>query len=458
MTGTRTPSLVPRLAGVFFLLVGLGSLVAALLAPGGGAADGPGHDGLWWIVSFSLLVALGAFTIPWDALPPPVGLSLPVAALLLLVLVEQLSDYSATRQAAAVYPLYVVAVLTWVGLTQPRATAAAFGLCTAAALAYVLLRSRDPSLPPSSVLVIVPVGAVLGETCAWLSKRVDVLARRENRRANDLEQLTRLAGQLPGLASAQEAADLVARAAVDLFDGAAVSVKLSDADGAPVLAEAGDDADTRAGTATQVSLVGRTQVIGVVHLGLRTDDEDPGGYTANLTRLFASQVGNALEQFQLINRLNRAAHRDELTGTGNRRHADALLDSLRPNDALLIVDLDHFKSVNDNLGHRAGDEVLQALGSYLLSYVRGSDDVARYGGDEFVVLARGAGTEARATAERLLLGWRGSGNSTTISIGVALHFSSCTPEATLDAADAALYRAKSQGRDRVALDATATTA
>ena len=259
------------------------------------------------------------------------------------------------------------------------------------------------------MLVIVPVGAVLGETCAWLSKRVDVLARRENRRANDLEQLTRLAGQLPGLASAQEAADLVARAAVDLFDGAAVSVELSDADGAPVLAEAGDDPATRAGTATQVSLVGRTQVIGVVHLGLRTDDEDPGGYTANLTRLFASQVGNALEQFQLINRLNRAAHRDELTGTGNRRHADALLDSLRPNDALLIVDLDHFKSVNDNLGHRAGDEVLQALGSYLLSYVRGSDDVARYGGDEFVVLARGAGTEARATAERLLLGLAGFG-------------------------------------------------
>ena len=207
---------------------------------------------------------------------------------------------------------------------------------------------------------------------------------------------------------------------------------------------------------TQVPLVGRTQVIGVVRLGLPSD-EDPDGYTANLTRLFASQVGNALEQFQLINRLNRAAHRDELTGTGNRRHADALLDSLRPGDALLIVDLDHFKSVNDNLGHRAGDEVLQALGSYLLSYVRGSDDVARYGGDEFVVLARGAGTEARATAERLLLGWRGSGNSTTISIGVALHRPACTPAATLDAADAALYRAKSQGRDQVALDATATT-
>ena len=312
----------------------------------------------------------------------------------------------------------------------------------------------DPALPPSSVLVIVPVGTLVGETCAWLSTRVDVLSRRENRRARDLEQLTRLAGQLPGLASAQEAADLVARAAVDLFDGAAVTVELSDADGAPVLASAGgaraDDG------ATPVPLVGRTQVIGVVRLGLPSD-EDPDGYTANLTRLFASQVGNALEQFQLINRLNRAAHRDELTGTGNRRHADALLDSLRPGDALLIVDLDHFKSVNDNLGHRAGDEVLQALGSYLLSYVRGSDDVARYGGDEFVVLARGAGTEARATAERLLLGWRGSGNSTTISIGVALHRPACTPAATLDAADAALYRAKSQGRDQVALDATATT-
>jgi diguanylate cyclase len=202
-----------------------------------------------------------------------------------------------------------------------------------------------------------------------------------------------------------------------------------------------------------VPLVGSTQAIGTVHLALPEDGEDPGGYTANLTRLFASQVGNALEQFQLIHRLNRAAHRDQLTGTGNRRHADALLDSLRPGDALLIVDLDHFKSVNDNLGHRAGDEVLQALGSYLLTYVRGTDDVARYGGDEFVVLARGAGTEARTTAERLLRGWRRSGNTTTISIGVALHLPTRSAGATLDAADAALYLAKSQGRDRMALDA-----
>jgi len=135
MTGARAPSLTPRLAGVFFLLVGLGSLATALLATGEAAPDGSGRPGLWWIVTFSLVAALGAFVIPWDALPPPVGLSLPVAALVLLVLVEQLSDYSATRQAAAVYPIYVVAVLTWVGLTQPRATAAAFGLCTAAALA-----------------------------------------------------------------------------------------------------------------------------------------------------------------------------------------------------------------------------------------------------------------------------------------------------------------------------------
>ena len=134
MTGARAASLTPRLAGVFFLLVGLGSLATALLATGEAATDGPGRPGLWWIVGFSLVVALGAFVIPWDALPPPLGLSLPVAALVLLVLVEQLSDYSATRQAAAVYPIYVVAVLTWVGLTQPRATAAAFGLCTAAAL------------------------------------------------------------------------------------------------------------------------------------------------------------------------------------------------------------------------------------------------------------------------------------------------------------------------------------
>jgi diguanylate cyclase (GGDEF)-like protein len=403
---------------------------------------------LWPVAIAALVLAAVAFAVPWATLPGPATLALPAGALGLLVLTEMVSDYSAGRLAAAVYPVFVVAVLAWVGLTQPRSTAAVFALCAGAALAYVLLRSRQPALPVSSLLIILPAGVALGETCAWLGSRIAVLAEREEQRAHHLDQLTQLTGQLPGLATPQEAADLVARSAVELFEADWATVELADPEGSRV--SAGSGAPAGGLPARSVPLVGASLVVGTVRLGLRSDE--PDDYTDNLARLFASQVGTALEQFQVIRHLDRVAHRDDLTGTGNRRHAQALLDGLLPGDALLLVDLDHFKTVNDTWGHRAGDEVLQALGAYLQTCVRSSDDVARYGGDEFVVLARGAGADTGPTADRLLRGWRQAGQKTTISIGVAVHREGQRPEALLDAADAALYAAKSQGRNQVAID------
>jgi diguanylate cyclase (GGDEF)-like protein len=434
-----------RLAGCFFLLVGAAGLALASAPPATSATSTFDAGRLWPIALVSVILAAVTFVVPWPSLPRPAGLSLPAAALALLVLVEELSHYSSSRQSAAVYPAYLVVVLAWVGLTQPRTTVVPFALCAGATLAYILLRSRQPALPVSSVLIILPAGVAVGETCAWLVNRVRVLAEREERRAHHLDQLARLTGQLPGLASAQEAADLLARSATELFDGAPVRVELTDPDDGRVSAVAGvDEIDA----ALRVPILGVTQVVGTLRLG-STDEADD--YTANLARLFASQVGTALEQFNVIRQLDRAAHRDDLTGTGNRRHGEVLLQSLRGNDALLLVDLDHFKTVNDTWGHRAGDDLLQALGGYLQTCVRSSDDVARYGGDEFLVLVRGAGAEAVEAAQRLLEGWRRAGQKTTISIGVAIHSPVQGPAATLDQADVALYSAKSEGRNRVAI-------
>jgi len=72
-----------------------------------------------------------------------------------------------------------------------------------------------------------------------------------------------------------------------------------------------------------------------------------------------------------------AAQTDDLTGLGNRRRGNVLLDSLQPGDALLVLDLDHFKDVNDRLGPREGDRVLIELGHFLASHLRDADDVAR---------------------------------------------------------------------------------
>jgi diguanylate cyclase (GGDEF)-like protein len=503
MTGTRTTLLAARLAGCCFLVVGLVGLALAWPGREVSASGALATGELWPIAATAVGLAAAAFLVPWSSLPRPAGLALPVAALVLLAVVDELTGYSTRPGSAAVYPIFLVLVLAWVGLTQPRTTAALFALSAGATLAYVLLRSPAPTLPLSSLLVVLPAGVALGETCSFLATRVRVLAERERRRAHHLDQLARLTSQLPGLTTSDEAAELVARAATELFDGVPVSVELADLEATkaaeaygrndgdrvspagmgnalrldpavpassvvapPLLASAGagrrqgDLRPRRSGqeeagrrhAGMSVPLVGASGVVGNLHLETTTASADD--YTGTLARLFASQVGVALEQFQLIRRLDRAAHRDDLTGTGNRRHAELLLQSLREGDAVLLVDLDHFKTVNDTWGHRAGDEVLQALGAYLQSCVRSSDDVARYGGDEFVVLARGAGADTAATADRLLRGWREAGHKTTISIGVAVHHSPQSPATILDAADAALYAAKSQGRNRVAIEDT----
>ena len=123
---------------------------------------------------------------------------------------------------------------------------------------------------------------------------------------------------------------------------------------------------------------------------------------------------------------------------------------------LLMMDLDHFKAVNDTIGHQKGDEVLRAVSDVLRACSRESDYLARYGGDEFaIILPRTLLDEARTLAERIRAAVADSGHDTlrvTISIGVAAFPESAVDsDGVLGAADAALLLAKSHGRDRVCL-------
>jgi diguanylate cyclase (GGDEF)-like protein len=142
---------------------------------------------------------------------------------------------------------------------------------------------------------------------------------------------------------------------------------------------------------------------------------------------------------------------DDLTGLGNRRWANSLLDTLQDGDALAILDLDHFKQVNDTLGHNRGDEVLHDLGMFLRNATRGDDSVARYGGEEFVVVLRQAPSGALEVIERLLADWRASGPLATLSAGIAVKRPGQSWSTTFSQADAALYQAKETGRDRAVL-------
>jgi len=144
-----------------------------------------------------------------------------------------------------------------------------------------------------------------------------------------------------------------------------------------------------------------------------------------------------------------AAQTDDLTGLGNRRRGNVLLDSLEPNDALLVLDVDHFKMVNDLHGHVAGDRLLMELGDFLAAHLRDGDGVARYGGEEFIVVLRQVGTGGLEIAERLVAEWCERRPVTTFSLGVAVHRANQSPALTFGAGDAALYRAKRRGKNRV---------
>ncbi len=154
--------------------------------------------------------------------------------------------------------------------------------------------------------------------------------------------------------------------------------------------------------------------------------------------------------------IRQAAITDSLTGLPNRHHFhEQYTDSLTQATkgamplAVMLIDVDHFKEINDQHGHPAGDDKLREVATGLRSVMRGDDMVARYGGDEFIAIAHGV-TRAEAVflAERLRDAARECGAS--VSIGVAVCPEDGAAEADLiEAADNALYRAKEAGRNCV---------
>lgn len=164
--------------------------------------------------------------------------------------------------------------------------------------------------------------------------------------------------------------------------------------------------------------------------------------------------------------LYQAAVRDALTGTYNRRHfeeelARAVSHAVRHGAALSVVllDIDHFKSVNDTYGHQAGDEALKRVATRCSSTIRSEDVLCRVGGEEFAVIARSTTLDrVMLLAERLRQNvanerWTFDGNSVslTLSLGVASFERSVrdNAQAIVAAADRALYHAKNGGRNRV---------
>ena len=172
----------------------------------------------------------------------------------------------------------------------------------------------------------------------------------------------------------------------------------------------------------------------------------------------------------LAKRLYESSTRDPLTRAFTRKYLDERMEAelayARRHSTplgLIILDLDHFKAVNDTFGHPAGDAVLRGLASLVMDLVRTEDVFARYGGEEFVVLARGIKPKGmldfaeriRKAVEQKEFRYRGRTLEVTLSAGVA-NLSELSDSATFDSlvslADTRVYKAKSEGRNRVCGD------
>lgn len=210
-----------------------------------------------------------------------------------------------------------------------------------------------------------------------------------------------------------------------------------------------------------VTVLGSLQLYGIAPDWTWSDDAAlaAGAFEAIVLSLGlaerAASVRRQRDQARLL------AGTDPLTGVLNRRAWREVAQERLAQEAgpfsVLYLDLDHFKRVNDRIGHEGGDRVLRLFVEVLRGALRGRDAVGRYGGEEFVVgLARTGTAEAHAVAERIRSGLRQRGQGLvpdmplTVSIGLATRRPGESLDALLQRADVALYEAKRGGRDRVA--------
>ncbi|MCG2584945.1 diguanylate cyclase [Massilia sp. TS11] len=221
-----------------------------------------------------------------------------------------------------------------------------------------------------------------------------------------------------------------------------------------------------------VPLLRNKRLIGSLNLG----STDPTRFTPQLGTDFVEHMGSiiaiCLENVISNEMLKYIGLTDSLTGVYNRRYIDRrLLEEIQRARrqayciSCMYIDIDHFKSVNDSVGHQAGDEVLREVAGRIKDELRLSDCLARFGGEEFVVLLINADLDSAVTvAERIRAGMlrtpfeisTGSQIAVTVSIGVATLDDFDSDNSTevvatqlLAQADSALYQAKQSGRNRV---------
>lgn len=224
-------------------------------------------------------------------------------------------------------------------------------------------------------------------------------------------------------------------------------------------------------------LAAQGETFGLLHLQVNSDTDATAGQQNDIdatprpdfSETIAKQVSMALASLRSKEELQNRSIRDPLTNLFNRRYMEESFErelhraarSETPAVSFMMIDIDHFKNINDTFGHDAGDMVLRELGYILTSKSRKYDIACRFGGEEFVLCLPGAcreiaekrATDIRESVKRLSLHYEGRDMGViTISVGISIYPElGETPAELMKKADQALYQAKENGRDRVVI-------
>ena len=447
-----SPRIVGRISATLFLLCG--GLVA-LLAPLVPFHQGASRLGILTVGLVAAACGPVIWFLPWNRWGRASTLSLVFPAMALVGLHNYFTGYD-----GFLYGLFFMVIFVWLGLGHPQGRSLACApLFTAAYLLPLLWGGHHPALAAGSLAYALPCCILTGETVSWVSSR---LRRSEAARAENEETFRRLFESNPQPMWVCDADDLrfleVNDAALHHYGfSRSRFLTIGQADLETEGARTGA-ADHPERETTQHRLAdGRVVVVELSSHTITFHDQ---------VALLMSAL-DVTERARLEDQLRHQAFHDPLTNLANRAlFADRLTHALTragsgaPDVALLLFDLDGFKTVNDSLGHSAGDALLEKVAERLRASLSPSDTAARLGGDEFAVLieAPGGAGPALSLASRLMRALEAPFTVENRQVVVQASFGIAPALSGKDSAnellrnaDVAMYRAKAEGLGGVAI-------
>ena len=453
--------------GAPFLGVMMLALVVLPLPPAG---DRP--NAVLLAVGLSALIVLAAAFAPWYRLPRYAEVLPPLAYFVVIAFLRESQGGAASGYAAlAMMPVF------WLALYGTRSQLAIGIAGLAAMFATPLVLVGAPDYPASEwrrTVLWICVAPIVGFTVQSLVTQLRARGDEARRTLAYMASVASVMRRLAGSSDPEAVRQGVCSAAMTLAASDFAKLIEPDADGSLVVSAAsGADADAE-GSLTAQAYVRRRPIrserlhvepvlrddfaVGVLAVGWLEPIGELGEAAASGLRMLAAEAAIAIDRAELLARLEASARTDDLTALPNRRAWEQELPrelararrEERP-VCVAMLDLDRFKSFNDERGHQAGDLLLKQAAAAWSRQLRSSDMLARYGGEEFAVLLPGC---TLADAQRLLERLRvAMPEAETVSVGVACWDGAESAGELVGRADSALYEAKRAGRDRLILAA-----